>query len=104
MLKEAYIALWKKYPTDEVKIMVARPSVLSPSKVLLEDYRNGRIDWAEYERRFRKEIRSNREALVKLVDIWCLAKESDVRLMCYEKNPPCHRFVLMDLVKEMFGK
>jgi hypothetical protein len=35
---------------DEVKIRVARPSVLCPSKELLQDFKSGKIDWAGYVR------------------------------------------------------
>jgi len=49
MLKEGYIAKWKKYPKDEVKIRFARPSVLAPSNELLKDFKEGRIK--EYLRR-----------------------------------------------------
>lgn len=27
--------------------------------------------------------------------------EKDVRLICYEKNPPCHRFILIDLINSL---
>jgi len=49
MLKEGYIGRWKKYPKHEVKIRVARPSVLVPSNELLKDFKEGRIE--EYFRR-----------------------------------------------------
>ena len=101
MLKEGYIGKWKNYPEDEVKVRVARPSVLGPSLELLKDWKEGKIDWEEYTRRFRKEILSNPKALAKLREIKKLAKEKDVRLICYEKNPPCHRFVLMDLINSL---
>jgi len=97
MLKEGYIGKWKKYPKDEVKIRVARPSVLAPSEELLKNWKEGKIGWAEYERRFRKEILSKPEAVEKLREIKKLAEEKDVRLICYEKNLPCHRFILLDL-------
>jgi hypothetical protein len=42
MLKEGYIGKWKKYPKDEVKVRVARPSVLAPSKELLKDWKEGK--------------------------------------------------------------
>lgn len=44
MLKEGYIGRWKRYPKDEVKIRVARPSVLAPSNELLKDFKEGRIE------------------------------------------------------------
>jgi len=101
MLKEGYIGKWKKYPRNEIKIRVARPSVLAPSKELLKDFKEGKIDWGAYERRFRKEILSNPKALAKLRKIKKLAEEKNVRLICYEKNPPCHRFILIDLINSL---
>jgi len=101
MLKEGYIGKWKKYPKDEVKVRVARPSVLAPSKELLKDWKEGKIDWAAYERRFRKEILNSPKAVAKLKEIKKLAEEKDVRLICYEKNPPCHRFILIDLINSL---
>jgi len=63
--------------------------------------RNG-SDWGAYERCFQKEILSNPKALAKLKEIKKLAKEKDVRLICYEKNPPCHRFILIDLINSLY--
>lgn len=100
-MKEGYIGKWKKYPKDEVKVRVARPSVLAPSKGLLKDWKEGKIDWTEYERLFRAEILNNPKAVGKLKAIKKLAEEKDVRLICYEKNPPCHRFILIDLINSL---
>jgi uncharacterized protein YeaO (DUF488 family) len=67
----------------------------------LQDFKSGKIDWAVYEERFRREILSNPKAVMKLREIRKLAETKDVRLICYEKNPPCHRFVLMDLINSV---
>ena len=91
----------KKYPDDEVKVRVARPSVLSPSKELLSDYKKGLIDWNGYDKIFRAEILANGKAMKKLKEIAKLSQEKDVRLICYEKNPPCHRFILINLIEEI---
>lgn len=101
MLKEGYIAKRNEYPDDEIKVRVARPSVLAPSKELLKDWKDGRIDWTEYERRFREEILNNPKAMAKLREIKRLAETEDVRLICYEKNPPCHRFILIELANTL---
>jgi len=101
MLKEGYIGNWRKYPKDEVKIRVARPSVLAPSKELLKNWKEGKIDWGAYEKHFRREILSSPKAVAKLKEIKKLAEEKDVRLICYEKNPPCHRFILIDLINSL---
>lgn len=102
MLKEGYLAKMKTYPKDEIKIVVTRTvkSVLAPSRELLNDYRDGLIDWQGYEGRFRKEMESP-EAIKEMRRIKELTKTRDVRLICYEKNYPCHRFILMDLINSM---
>ena len=102
MLKEGYIAHWKKYPLDEIKVRVARPSVLGPSKALLKDYKEEKINWAGYTRRFRKEILGNPKALAKLREIKKLAEMKDVRLICYEKDPTyCHRRLLVEIIESL---
>ncbi|GAH81305.1 unnamed protein product, partial [marine sediment metagenome] len=83
------------------KVRVARPSILSPSKELLDDYKNERIDWDGYEKRFRKEILNNPKAMSELSILKTISKFKDVYLICYEKNYPCHRFILMDIIKEL---
>jgi len=101
MIKESYISMWNKLPKDVIKVRVARPSVLSASEGLLHDYKNGRITWREFEARFRKEIQSNPKAMAELKRLKELAAKKDVYLICYEKNYPCHRFILMDLINEL---
>ena len=93
--------MWNKLPNDAIKIRVARPSVLSASKELLYDYKDGRINWQEFEVRFRKEILSNPAASAELKRLKELSREKDVYLICYEKNYPCHRFILIDLINKL---
>jgi len=103
---EGYIANWRNYPKDEVKVRVARPSVLAPNQELLSKFnqlkkRYGRErawELSGCEERFRREILSNPKATAKLRETKELAKTRSVRLICYEKNPPCHRFILMKLI------
>ena len=101
MIKESYISMWNKLPDDIIKVRVARPSILSPSKELFNDYKNGKINWEEFEVRFRKEIQNNTKAVTELKRLKELAEEKDVYLICYEKTYPCHRFILIDLIKEL---
>jgi len=102
-IKESYIANWKNIPDNGTvyKVRVARPSILSPSKELLDDYKNKRIDWNGYEKRFRKEILSNPKVMNELSILKTISKFKDVYLICYEKKYPCHRFILMDMIKEL---
>jgi len=73
---------------------------LAPSEELLKDWKEGRIDWVEYERRFRKEM-ENPESRKRIQELRNRVKSGEnVRLICYEKEPPCHRFILKDLVEQ----
>jgi len=101
MLKESYLANMKNLPEEAVKIRVSRPSVLGPSKGLLLDYKQGKVIWQEFERRFRKEILNKPSAMTRLGYISALADKKDVYLICYEKEYPCHRFILIDIIQEL---
>jgi len=119
VLLEGYIGAWKKYPTDEIKVRVARPSILAPSEALLTEFmtikrdfmreqgmsereaRKAAVESISFERRFREQILNNPDALKKLGEIKKLAETKNVRLLCYEKEPPCHRFILIELIKEL---
>jgi len=106
---EGYVAKWRNYPRDEVKVRVARPSVLAPSRELLSEFnrlkkkfrRERAWELSGYEERYKREILSNPRAMAKLREIKELARTRSVRLICYEKNPPCHRFILMKLIEEV---
>lgn len=103
MLLEGYLAQLKSYPEDECKIFVTRTahSILAPSRELFEDYKNGKIGWEEYEKRFRKEMYANPQVIDYLKRLGLFAKTYNVRLICYEKKYPCHRFILMDMISEI---
>ncbi len=101
MLKESYISMWNKLPADAVKVRVARPSVLSPSLALFRESKEGRITWQVFEERFRKEMTSNPKAIAELKRLKQLSEQKDVYLICYEKTYPCHRFILLDLMKDL---
>ncbi len=103
LILEGYIAKWNDYPDDEIKVRVARPGVLAPSKTLLEDYKSGKISWPTFERKFLLELHRNPEAIEKLKQLAELSKNQNVRLICYEKTFPCHRFILVDIIKAING-
>jgi uncharacterized protein YeaO (DUF488 family) len=71
---------------------------LAPSIELLNDYRNKKIDWSEYEKRYLKEMEGKKELIRKL------KKRSDegemVSLLCWEKDDRfCHRRLLKGLIE-----
>jgi len=102
-LLEGYIAKWKSYPTDEVKIRVCRPGPLGTPKDLGKLWEDKKIDWDEFELRYLLHVMMNdkaRDALAKIVLM--LRQGQTVRLICYEKNPPCHRFTLKKAIEILF--
>lgn len=99
MITQGYIAKWNQYPEEEIKIRVTRPSILAPSKELLEDYKKEKINWTQYQTRYVEEITGKPEAIKKIKEIIELGKENTVRLICYEKEYPCHRFILLAIIK-----
>ncbi len=71
---------------------------LAPSIELLNDYRNKKVDWSEYEKRYLKEMESKKELISEL------KKRSDngevISLLCWEKDDRfCHRRLLKNLIE-----
>lgn len=103
MLKETYLAIKKNVPKDAIPIVVTRTagSILSPSWILLNDYKEQRITWEQYKERFHNEM-DNEPCRAYMKKIKLLAKERDVYLICYEKPPkPCHCFLLLEMINNM---
>ena len=120
MLKESYVAKLKTLPHDSIKIAVGYPSIFSPSEELLSEFnelkwkliKKGMMEpearrkaWEQthFEQQYRKKIMSNPKILQKLKEIKTLSEEKDVYLYCYCGKKPCHRFILLDIVKKMKG-
>jgi len=117
MITEGYFAQIKNYPETDILICVARKypwfidkdkmehnRILAPHPELLEDWKNGDITWEEYEERFRFDMLHYTKPLREFRYLRDLAKNSVVRLMCWEKSPPCHRFILLDMFSEFSRK
>lgn len=125
-LKETYLAMKRRLGAEHpgAEFIVATRtahSVLAPSKELLSDFKerydalsaeglgdveahNRAWDEVDYEGRFRQEMLGTPDAMAELERIKELSKVKDVYLVCYEKPPKkCHRFVLMDIIREMNG-
>lgn len=107
-LKTGYLSYKDDYPEpDEDKWVITtrgHHNELGPSKNLLQDYKNGEIDWERYKERFLKEMDNpaSRESVIKLVE---LSKEKDIRLICYERpEKHCHRHIIASIVKQIGGK
>jgi uncharacterized protein YeaO (DUF488 family) len=103
MLKETYMAkLMAGLPKDATVVVTTRNRghILSPSWALQNNWEAKRISWEEYDRQFRIEM-SAPAALAEMKRLKKLAEAQDVYLVCYEEKPPCHRFILLDLMSSM---
>jgi len=92
-------------PSTRYNIWMAN---LAPSEALLLDGRNGKISWAEFSRRYKKELREggsidernphikNHGQKFTLRLLQQLAKRQHVTVMCHcdEDQPCCHRHIL----------
>lgn len=101
MILEGYLAKLKTYPEDEIKIVVTATakSVLAPSWEILNAYKEKRITWREYAECYINEICNSGVAIAEVRRIKSLAVLKHVRLICYEKQYPCHRFILRRLIQ-----
>ena len=117
MITEGYFGQIKNYPETDVLICVARKypwfvkkglmehcRSLAPHPDLLSDWKNGSITWEEYEKRFRFDMRAHTQPLRQFRHYRDLAKSKVVRFMCWEKSPPCHRFILVEMFSEFNKK
>lgn len=118
MLKESYVSKLKTLPKGVIKIEVGYPSVFSPSEALLSEFNEikselmkkgvpeqeaRKIAWkqTDFKKRFRTEIESKPKVIDKLKEIKELSEKNDVYLYCYCGKYPCHRFILMDMIKNL---
>ena len=70
---------------------------LGPSDALLEKYNAGGLEWREFARRYRAEMRSQRALIAELAR---LASESGVVLLCgSHPEEECHRSLLAAMVR-----
>ena len=111
MIETGYFGNIKNYPETDWLVCVSRKypwfikrdkmdhlPQLAPSQKLLNDWKNDKISWEEYEKRYRQE--QSTPAFMRAI-YWIGLKHAQgdiVRLMCWEKNPPCHRFLLKDMI------
>lgn len=103
-IETGYIAKWKTYPTNETKIRVCRPGPLGTPKELQEAAQSGKITWESFEIRYLTHIIMKDESLEALKNIARLVTAGqNVRLMCYEKEAPCHRFTLKRALDEFIA-
>jgi uncharacterized protein YeaO (DUF488 family) len=75
-------------------------SSLSPSWDLIGAVKKGKITWEEYSDKFRAEL-VKRKVESELIEIAKQAINHNVYLVCFEKGKECHRFILLDMIKQL---
>jgi hypothetical protein len=121
MLKETSVAKLKTLSNNAIKIPVGYPSLFSPSEELLAEFnewkwkliqkgntesvaRKKAWEHTDFEQRYRAMVTSKPEVLKQLAEIKTLSETQDVYLYCYCGKKPCHRFILLDIIKNMKTK
>lgn len=75
---------------------------LGPSVELLSDWKNKKITWREYEKRYLEEIKKQQKLIESLAE---KATEEDITLLCSEKDDGyCHRRLLQVLINQFTKK
>lgn len=78
-----------------------RATPLAPSRKLLEDWNEDRIKWKEYVERYFQQLYHDQEALSLLEELISLSVDGDVWLVGLDKDYPCHRFLLKQVVEKV---
>lgn len=112
MIETGYFAKIKNYPETDTLICVSYkypwfvkrgtmqhlPRV-APEPKLLYEWKNKEISWEDYTRVYKTFLEYDFGALSEMKYLVELSKQGKtVRLLCWEKNPPCHRFILQDMI------
>lgn len=113
MVYTTYLDRLSELPNDSLKIVIMRyqPKVnlfefenvkfvkcLSPSDILLTEYKTNKITFKEFSEKFKNELKNNLESTRMLSRIKNCKR--DVYLICCEKSPlECHRSIIADILK-----
>jgi uncharacterized protein YeaO (DUF488 family) len=109
VIKETYLsAKGRTIPKGDLVFDISgsgkarRPmSSLAPNRVLLEDWNEDRIKWKEYVERYFQQLASDPRARSLLDEIISLTTERDVWLVGLEKDYPCHRFLVKQIIEKV---
>jgi len=71
---------------------------LAPSVQLLRDWKDGRISWEEYTRRYHQEMSDQQDRIAELAE---RSRSATITLICVEReeDPHCHRHLLKGLIE-----
>jgi len=78
---------------------------LAPSKDLLKGYKTGEVNQNQFTKQFLKQINSDDESKLAIQTLSELACDSNVTLLCYERDGDfCHRHLVQDVIKNQMNK
>ena len=71
---------------------------LSPKPDLLKEYRAGSIDWPEFVKRFKFQLKTSEESIAAMKEILEISrKRKNITLLCYEREGEnCHRHTVKE--------
>jgi len=101
MIYESYIAKIREIPKGE-RFLVNRNrghNELAPSEALLKEYKSGKMSWNGFRTRFLAELTDESWRTVR--SLLERSFKEDVCLICYERDFPCHRFILIELLMDL---
>ena len=104
MIYESYIAKIKAVPKAE-RFLVNRNrghNELSPSESLLKEYKAGGMSWDRFRSRFLRELTP--ASWTTLRELAERSHTENICLICYERDFPCHRFILLELLMGLGAK
>lgn len=105
MIQTSYFANHRNFPKNKRLISISRFTPkwfkedynaleLAPSSKLLKDYKDGLIDEAGYDKRYKE------ETLSKLDPKEIAKKYKDSIFLCYESDDFCHRHIVADWLRD----
>lgn len=92
------------YPVRKQKnippFVMEKARELAPSAELLNDWKEKRISWGEYESRYLKEMLGQRQK-EKIKELAERSKHETITLLCFEPEGDlhCHRYLLRQLIE-----
>lgn len=110
MLRSTYLANVKKLTPEEQKQVINiaawfhsdkmnEDKRLAPSEDLLNDFKKWRINWEQYEVRFKEEMKQE-PMLTALRQLYVACKDQDVILVCYCGDyKQCHRRLIGEFIQ-----
>lgn len=98
------ITRWSPKSLDLTKFENAKwQPILSPSDILLAQYKNGAMTKQEMLLKYKEFLSNDISAQLAIKEIAEKAKESDVFLICYEKEAfDCHRSILAQYISDNY--